>query len=74
MEPVFVSWAKFCLGEVANDCGHGHFTSAPRRTEVELEAVVLDILVASTALVASLAQIASDVHMLGRPHRLHLTP
>lgn len=65
MRPVLVRRREFCLGEMAEDGGHGHLTHAPRRTKVELEAVVLDVLIARIALGAESAQTASGALVLG---------
>lgn len=73
MEPVFVSWTELGLGEMAENCGHGHLTPAPGMAKVELEGVVLDVLVACTALETRSAQVAEEDASMSRcPHRLHL--
>lgn len=74
MKPVFIGWREFSLGEVADDCGHGHLTHAPRGAKVELEAIVFDVLVARVALERT-ETVSNQKAVMGvqSPHRLHLT-
>lgn len=65
MSPVLVRQGEFCLGEMAEDGGHGHITHAPGRAKVELEAIVLDVLIARVALGAESAQTAGGALVLG---------
>lgn len=73
MKPVFVSWTELGLGEMSENCGHSHLTAAPGMAKVELEDIVLDVLVACTALGTRSAQVAEDASIPRCPHRLHLT-
>lgn len=54
--PLLEVWGEFDCGEMTLHGGHGHRAVTPRRTEVEVERVVLDVSIACVVLGYAVSQ------------------